>query len=218
VLVALVPTVAAVNGHAFGAGSMLGVAHDFRIMRADSGYYCFPEVGIHIPFTPGMAALIQAKLTPAAALEAMTTGRRYGGPDAEAVGLVTANRPRGQSGGHGDGSGRRAEGQGPRHPESDQVDHVQQRDRGAAREVVGNRDFADRYRALATGAWLRRTHRDRRGDDMTAVSCGRPVEALESLTGVGRSSRRQVDGITRLNQASIAVQIVSAADGGSSVW
>ena len=37
-----------------------------------------------------MAALIQAKLTPAAALEAMTTGRRYGGPDAEAIGLVTA--------------------------------------------------------------------------------------------------------------------------------
>ena len=90
VLVAPVPTVAAVNGHAFGAGSMLGVAHDFRVMRSDRGYYCFPEVDIRIPFTPGMAALIQAKLTPAAALEAMTTGRRYGGPDAEAIGLVTA--------------------------------------------------------------------------------------------------------------------------------
>ena len=93
VLVAPVPTVAAVNGHAFGAGSMLGIAHDFRIMRADRGYYCFPEVDIHIPFTPGMAALIQAKLTPAAALEAMTTGRRYGGTDAEAIGLVTATAP-----------------------------------------------------------------------------------------------------------------------------
>jgi hypothetical protein len=33
---------------------------------ADRGYYCFPEVDIRIPFTPGMAALIQAKLTPAA--------------------------------------------------------------------------------------------------------------------------------------------------------
>ena len=53
VLVAPVPTVAAVNGHAFGAGSMLGVAHDFRVMRADRGYYCFPEVDIRIPFTPG---------------------------------------------------------------------------------------------------------------------------------------------------------------------
>ncbi|HTI74007.1 MAG TPA: enoyl-CoA hydratase/isomerase family protein [Mycobacterium sp.] len=93
VLVAPVPTVAAINGHAFGAGSMLAIAHDFRIMRADRGYFCFPEVDIHIPFSPGMAAIIQAKLTPAAAVEAMTTGRRYGGADAEAIGLVTASAP-----------------------------------------------------------------------------------------------------------------------------
>jgi Delta3-Delta2-enoyl-CoA isomerase len=72
VLVAPVPTVAAVNGHAFGAGSMLGIAHDVRVMRVDRGYYCFPEVDIHIPFMPGMAALIQAKLTPAAGLVTTT--------------------------------------------------------------------------------------------------------------------------------------------------
>jgi Delta3-Delta2-enoyl-CoA isomerase len=96
VLVAPVPTVAAVNGHAFGAGSMLGIAHDFRVMRVDRGYFCFPEVDIHIPFSPGMAALIQAKLTPAASVEAMTTGRRYGGADAEAIGLVTATAPEGK--------------------------------------------------------------------------------------------------------------------------
>src|SRR6478672_2811926 len=52
VLVAPVPTVAAINGHAFGAGSMLGMAHDFRVMRVDRGYYCFPEVDIH-PFHTG---------------------------------------------------------------------------------------------------------------------------------------------------------------------
>jgi Delta3-Delta2-enoyl-CoA isomerase len=93
VLVAPVPTVAAINGHAFGAGSMLGIAHDFRVMRIDRGFFCFPEVDIHIPFSPGMAALIQGKLTPAAAVEAMTTGRRYGGADAETAGLVTATAP-----------------------------------------------------------------------------------------------------------------------------
>jgi enoyl-CoA hydratase/carnithine racemase len=93
VLVAPVPTVAAINGHAFGAGSMLGIAHDFRVMRVDRGFFCFPEVDIHIPFSQGMAALIQAKLTPAAAVEAMTTGRRYGGADAKAAGLVTATAP-----------------------------------------------------------------------------------------------------------------------------
>lgn len=82
------PTVAAINGHAFGAGAMLGIAHDYRVMRDDRGYYCFPEVDINIPFTEGMAALIQAKLSPASAIVAMTTGRRYGGSDAFAAGLV----------------------------------------------------------------------------------------------------------------------------------
>ena len=82
------PTVAAVTGHAFGAGSMLAMAHDWRVMRADRGFFCFPEVDIRLPFTPGMAALIQAKLTPATALTAMTTGRRYGGQEALTAGLV----------------------------------------------------------------------------------------------------------------------------------
>ncbi|EFQ81973.1 enoyl-CoA hydratase/isomerase family protein [Aeromicrobium marinum DSM 15272] len=85
-----VPTVAAVNGHAFGAGAMLAMAHDWRVMRDDRGFLCFPEVDILIPFTPGMAALIQAKVTPRTAVDAMTTGRRYGGPDALAAGLVDA--------------------------------------------------------------------------------------------------------------------------------
>ena len=90
VLTLPVPTIAAVNGHAFGAGAMLAIAHDFRVMRADRGFLCFPEVDIRIPFTPGMSALVQAKTTPKTAIEAMTTGRRYGGADAAAAGLVDA--------------------------------------------------------------------------------------------------------------------------------
>ncbi|GAA5051009.1 enoyl-CoA hydratase-related protein [Nocardia callitridis] len=90
VLTLAVPTVAALPGHAFGAGAMLALAHDYRVMRADRGYFCLPEVDLGIRFTPGMSALIQAKLTPKTALTAMTTGRRFGGTDAEAVGLVDA--------------------------------------------------------------------------------------------------------------------------------
>ncbi len=81
-------TVASLNGHTFAAGGMLALAHDARVMRADRGYFCLPEVDIGIPFTPGMAALIQARLSPSAAHEAMTTGRRYGGTDALAAGIV----------------------------------------------------------------------------------------------------------------------------------
>lgn len=82
------PTLAAVNGHAFGAGAMIAMSHDFRLMREDRGYFCFPEVDINIPFTPGMAALIQAKVSPQTAVASMTTGHRYGGPQAAEAGLV----------------------------------------------------------------------------------------------------------------------------------
>ncbi|HMJ32965.1 MAG TPA: enoyl-CoA hydratase-related protein [Baekduia sp.] len=90
VLALPVPTVAAIGGHCFAAGAMLAVAHDFRVMRGDRGFFCLPEVDIHIPFTPPMAALIQARLSKKAAHEAMTTGRRYGGEEAAAAGIVDA--------------------------------------------------------------------------------------------------------------------------------
>ena len=90
-----IPTAAALVGHAFGAGAMLALAHDFRVMRADRGYFCFPEVDINIPFTPGMAALIQAKLAPQAAVASMTTGRRFGGDDAARIGIVDATAAEG---------------------------------------------------------------------------------------------------------------------------
>ena len=87
------PTVAAIPGHVFAAGAMFALAHDFRVMRADRGFFCLPEVDINIPFTPGMAALIQGRLTPQVAHEVMTTGRRFGGVDAAAAGLVDAAVP-----------------------------------------------------------------------------------------------------------------------------
>jgi enoyl-CoA hydratase/carnithine racemase len=93
VLALPVPTIAAVNGHAFGGGAMLAMAHDFRVMREDRGYFCFPEADIDIPFTPGMAALLQGKLTPAAAIASMTTGQRFGGPQAAELGLVDSTSP-----------------------------------------------------------------------------------------------------------------------------
>lgn len=81
-------TVAALQGHTYAAGAMLSLAYDFRVMRADRGFWCLPEVEINIPFTPGMSALIQSRLSRKTAHEAMTTARRYGGHDALAAGIV----------------------------------------------------------------------------------------------------------------------------------
>jgi len=84
------PSIAALQGHTFAAGAMLALAHDTRLMRADRGFFCLPEIDLGIPFTPGMAALIQARLPHQTAHDAMITGRRYGGHEALAAGIVSA--------------------------------------------------------------------------------------------------------------------------------
>ncbi|MCU0271014.1 MAG: enoyl-CoA hydratase/isomerase family protein [Acidimicrobiales bacterium] len=81
-------TVGALNGHAFAAGAMLASALDFRVMRADRGYWCLPEADLGLPLTPLMQAVIEAKLPRVAAHEAIVTGRRYSGQDALAAGIV----------------------------------------------------------------------------------------------------------------------------------
>jgi enoyl-CoA hydratase/carnithine racemase len=88
VLVAPMPTVAAIQGHCFAAGGILAMAHDWRVMRADRGFFCLPEADIRIPFTPGMTALIQAKLPVAAQTEAMLGAARFGGEAAAAADIV----------------------------------------------------------------------------------------------------------------------------------
>ncbi|SEH56833.1 Enoyl-CoA hydratase/carnithine racemase [Mycolicibacterium rutilum] len=90
------PIIAAVAGHAFAAGAMLALSHDQIVMRADRGYFCLPEVDLGIPFTAGMNALIRSRLPIATAHEAMTTGRRYGGQDALAAGIVAATAGEGE--------------------------------------------------------------------------------------------------------------------------
>ena len=44
------PTVCAVNGHAFGAGFMSALCHDVRFMRADRGFMCANELQIGLSY------------------------------------------------------------------------------------------------------------------------------------------------------------------------
>jgi Delta3-Delta2-enoyl-CoA isomerase len=82
------PTVAAVNGHAFGAGALLMLAHDVRLMRSDRGFFCMPEVDMKIPLHPGMIAILQSRLPGQTAHEVVATGRRFGGGDAATLGIA----------------------------------------------------------------------------------------------------------------------------------
>lgn len=82
------PTVAAVNGHAFGGGALLAIAHDFAVMRADRGYWCMPEADLGLPLTPEYVSLLQTRLPARTLHEALVTGKRYGGRDALDAGIV----------------------------------------------------------------------------------------------------------------------------------
>ena len=88
-----VPSIAVLQGHTFAAGALLALGHDVRLMRADRGFFCLPEVDISIPFSPGMSAMVQARLTPNTAHEAMCTGHRYGGTAALEAGIVSHALP-----------------------------------------------------------------------------------------------------------------------------
>lgn len=83
-----VPTVAALNGHAFAGGALLALTHDFRVMRSDRGYFCLPEVDISIPFTVALAALVRHRLSPQVAHQAMVTGKRFTAEEARALTIV----------------------------------------------------------------------------------------------------------------------------------
>jgi enoyl-CoA hydratase/carnithine racemase len=82
VLTLPVYSVAAVNGHAFGAGGQLVVVHDAAVMRRDRGWWCMPEIDMRAPLHPGMTALLQARLPLRTVHESLVTGKRYTGPEA----------------------------------------------------------------------------------------------------------------------------------------
>ena len=88
-------TVAAVNGHAFGAGALLSAAHDRIVMREDRGYWCMPEVDLGLAVGEPMLALLLARLPGPTVHEALVTGRRYAGPDAERAGIAAEVAPEG---------------------------------------------------------------------------------------------------------------------------
>ena len=89
-----IPSVAAINGHAFGAGLMLALCHDERLMREDRGYACANEMQIGILIPRPELALFRHKLPGHTFFETVQLARRWTGPTAQAAGIVqhTASR------------------------------------------------------------------------------------------------------------------------------
>lgn len=88
-----IPTVAALQGHTFAGGLIFALAHDVRIMRADRGFLCLPEVTFNAVFTSGMIALISGRMAPQIAHKAMVHAHRFTAEEALAGDLIDEAAP-----------------------------------------------------------------------------------------------------------------------------
>ncbi len=86
-------SVAAIQGHAFAGGALLALAHDERVMRADRGFFCLPEIDGRIAFTPGLTSLVRARVAPQIAHRLLVTGEPLTPEVAAAAGIVDELAP-----------------------------------------------------------------------------------------------------------------------------
>jgi Delta3-Delta2-enoyl-CoA isomerase len=87
------PTIACLTGHTYAGGAILASGFDFRFMREDKGWFCFPEVDIKIPFTPIMHEIVDLLPNKRARRDLLLTGKRIGGTEAAQLGIVDAAYP-----------------------------------------------------------------------------------------------------------------------------
>lgn len=95
------PIIAALNGHTYGNGSVLACACDFRFMKSDKGFFCFPEVDVLVPFVPSMFPLINKAIPQTFFNRLAMTGQRVGAQellDKQVVEAIFANEEELQAG------------------------------------------------------------------------------------------------------------------------
>lgn len=73
------PTIACITGHAYAMGAILASSMDFRIMRADRGRFCFPEVTYGMPLDEPLLALINNLSSQHAVNEMVLSGKALNG-------------------------------------------------------------------------------------------------------------------------------------------
>ncbi|CEL92911.1 unnamed protein product [Vitrella brassicaformis CCMP3155] len=88
-----VPTVAAINGHAFAGGAMLAFCCDWRVMNSAKGWICVNEVDLGLPLTPGMAAVVTAKVDRSLWADMILRAKRFTAADALKLQMIHATAP-----------------------------------------------------------------------------------------------------------------------------
>lgn len=92
------PTIALLPGHAFAAGLMTAMMHDYRFANPHKGYLCLNELDFGAPLTPPMASIFREKLpSPSTYRMMVLEAKRFNGLEALREGIVD-----GLAGGLGD--------------------------------------------------------------------------------------------------------------------
>ena len=83
-----IPTICSINGHAFGAGFMLSLSHDVRIMREDRGFLCANEMQLGLNIPRPELALFRHKVPANSFFETVQLSKRWTGTAALEAGIV----------------------------------------------------------------------------------------------------------------------------------
>ena len=82
------PTIACITGHCIAGGAFLASVMDFRLMRADKGWFAFTEIDVKIAPSPRLYLMADLLPNKQAVRELLLTGRRVGGEEAQKLELV----------------------------------------------------------------------------------------------------------------------------------
>ena len=83
-----IPSICLINGHAFGAGFMLAMSHDVRIMREDRGFLCANEIQLGMTIPRPELALFRHKIPANSFFETVQLSKRWPGAAALEAGIV----------------------------------------------------------------------------------------------------------------------------------
>ncbi|KAK1908671.1 hypothetical protein P3342_009522 [Pyrenophora teres f. teres] len=81
------PTIALLTGHIFGSACPFALAHDYRIMNSERGFFSMPPVNLGLSFS-GIGFLPRLKLRPQIARKMLLEAHRWTGKEAYADGIV----------------------------------------------------------------------------------------------------------------------------------
>ena len=87
------PTIACITGHCIAGGAFLASVMDFRLMRADRGWFAFTEIDVKIAPSPRLYLMADLLPNKQAVRELLLTGRRVGGDETRKLGLVDESHP-----------------------------------------------------------------------------------------------------------------------------